>query len=268
MNGRVPFSSRSALALVAGVVLMAASPRLGSPQMSGPGMATQPAAALPFNAGEVAAYGVSFGILHVGNGSMTLTAGDTVRGHSVWHAVFVMNGGTLFFKVRDRIESWFDVGTLSSLRFSQKLHEAGYRADRLFEIYPERATYQQRDKSERPSVPAPLDDASFLYFIRTLPLELGHRYEFRRYFQPEGNPVVIRVVRRERVTVPAGTFDAVVVQPQITTQGIFSEKGHAEVWISTDPSHVILQVKSQLAFGSINLYLSRFTRGAGGTAAR
>ena len=236
--------------------------------MSGRGIATPPGAALPFNAGEVAAYAVSFGILHVGNGSMTLTAGDTVRGHSVWHAVFVMNGGTLFFKVRDRIESWFDLGTLSSLRFSQKLHEAGYRADRLFEIYPERATYQQRDKSERPSVPAPLDDASFLYFIRTLPLELGHRYEFRRYFQPEGNPVVIRVVRRERVTVPAGTFDAVVVQPQITTQGIFSKKGHAEVWISTDPSHVILQVKSQLAFGSINLYLSRFTRGAGGTAAR
>ena len=254
--------------MLVGLIAVAASPRAGSSQMSGPGTSTQAAAPLPFSAGEVAAYAVSFGILHVGNGSMMLTAGDTVRGHAAWHAVFVMNGGTLFFKVRDRIESWFDVGTLSSLRFSQKLHEAGYRADRRFEVYPERATYQQRDKAERPSVPAPLDDASFLYFIRTLPLELGHRYEFRRYFQPEGNPVVIRVVRRERVTVPAGTFDAVVVQPQITTQGIFSEKGHAEVWISTDPSHVIVQVKSQLAFGSINLYLSRFTRGAGAGTAR
>lgn len=216
---------------------------------------------LPFSSGEVATYAVSFGPLHVGNGSMTVTGMDTVRGRPAWHAVFRINGGTLFFKVRDRIESWFDMTTLSSLRFSQSLHEASYRAERLFEIYPERAAYLQRGKSEKPSVSEPLDDASFLYFIRTLPLEVGHRYEFQRYFQPEGNPVVIRVLRRERVSVPAGTFDAVVVQPQITTQGIFSEKGHAEVWIADDSSHVILQVKSKLTFGSINLYLSRYTRG-------
>ena len=216
----------------------------------------------PFSAGEVASYAVSFGPVHVGNGSMTITGGDTVRGRPAWHAVFLINGGTMFFKVRDRIESWFDATTLSSLRFSQSIHEANYRAERQFEIYPERAMYLRRGKGEKPSVAEPLDDASFLYFIRTLPLEIGKRYELRRYFQPEGNPVVIRVLRRERITVPAGTFDAVVVQPQITTQGIFSEKGHAEVWIAEDPSHVILQVKSALSFGSINLYLSHYLPGA------
>jgi Protein of unknown function (DUF3108) len=224
--------------------------------------ASDAAAPLPFAAGEMASYSLSFGALHVGNGSMTLTGADTVRGRPAWHAVFLINGGTLFFRVRDRIESWFDVRTLSSLRFSQSIHEAGYRAERLFEIYPERARYVQRGKEEKPSVSAPLDDASFLYFIRTLPLAtIGERHELPRYFQPQGNPVVVRVLRRERVTVPAGTFDAVVVQPQITTKGIFSETGHAEIWIADDPSHVILQMKSSLAFGSINLYLSRYVRG-------
>jgi len=39
----------------------------------------------------------------------------------------------------------------------------------------------------------PLDDAAFLYWIRTVPLEVGKkRYEYRRYFRPRGaNQVIV-----------------------------------------------------------------------------
>jgi hypothetical protein len=70
--------------------------------------------------------------------------------------------------------------------------------------------------------------------------------------------VTIRVLRKERIRVPAGTFDAIVVQPVIKTKGIFSENGHAEVWLADDPSHIMLQMKSGLSFGSINLYLKSY----------
>jgi hypothetical protein len=71
---------------------------------------------------------------------------------------------------------------------------------------------------------------------------------------------VIRVVRRERIVVPAGTFNAIVVQPEITTSGIFSKDGRAEVWFTDDSSRVLLQLKSKLSFGSINLYLTKIER--------
>ena len=58
---------------------------------------------------------------------------------------------------------------------------------------------------------------------------------------------------------PAGTFNAIVVQPIIKTRGIFSEKGQAEVWLSDDSSRMLLQVKSKLSFGSLNLYLKSYT---------
>ena len=131
----------------------------------------------------------------------------------------------------------------------------------LFGLLTERATYERLDKPEVPSVREPLDDASFLYFLRSIPLEVGHTYTFNRYFQPEGNPIIIHVLRRERVTVPAGTFDAIVVQPQITTPGIFSQKGHAEVWLADDSTHMMLMLKSGLSFGSLNLYLTRYSPG-------
>jgi hypothetical protein len=67
------------------------------------------------------------------------------------------------------------------------------------------------------------------------------------------------VLRREQVTVPAGTFNAIVVQPQFKTPGIFSQNGHAEVWLADDSTHMMLQLKSGLTFGSLNLYLHRYS---------
>ena len=192
---------------------------------------------------------------------MLLAGTDTVRCLTAWRAIFTISGGTFFFRVRDSTVSWFDTATLSSLRFVQHIREGRYRADRDYQIYPERATYARNDQPEVPSVREPLDDASFLYFLRTVPLEVGHTYQFNRYFQPEGNPIIIKVVRRERVTVPAGTFNAIVVQPQITTPGIFSKKGHAEVWLADDSTHRMLQLKSGLSFGSLNLYLTSYSPG-------
>ena len=102
---------------------------------------------------------------------MLLEGIDTVRGQPAWRAVFTISGGTLFFKVRDSTVSWFDTASLSSLRFVQHIREGRYHADRDYQIYPERATYARLDQPEVPSVHEPLDDASFLYFLRTVPLE-------------------------------------------------------------------------------------------------
>jgi hypothetical protein len=66
------------------------------------------------------------------------------------------------------------------------------------------------------------------------------------------------VLRKERIRVPAGSFDAIVIQPVIKTKGIFSENGHAEIWLSDDDRHIMLQLKSKLSFGSLNLYLKSY----------
>src|SRR5438552_8673838 len=124
------------------------------------GIALKPGA---FSVGERLTYDVRFGPLHVGHGTMLLAGIDTVRGHIAWRAVFTISGGTLFFKVRDSTVSWFDTATLVSLQFVQHLREGRYRADRDYQIYPERASYARLDKPEVPSVREQLDDESFLY---------------------------------------------------------------------------------------------------------
>ena len=93
------------------------------------------------------------------------------------------------------------------------------------------------------------------------PLEVGQTYEFNRYFRPDRNPVKIRVVRKEKVKVPAGTFSTIVIQPIIKSNGIFSEKGHAEMWLTDDPRRLLVQMKSDLSIGSLNLYLRGYVPG-------
>jgi hypothetical protein len=211
---------------------------------------------VPFAPGEKLEYRISYGPLHVGHGSMEVEAVDTLRGVPTYHAIFRVAGGTFFFRVDDHMESWFDTTTLTSLRFTQNLHEGHYRANRDFEFFPAEQRYERVGDTSYATVAAPLDDISFLYFVRTLSLKIGEEYRFDRYFQLEGNPIVLRVLRTERITVPAGAFDAIVVQPLIRTRGLFSKKGHAEVWLRADGAHEVLQMKSHLAFGSINLVLT------------
>lgn len=216
----------------------------------------------PFVVGERLSYDVHFGVIKVGSGSMEVRGIDTVRGRPAYHTTFRIIGGIPLYSVDDVFESWFATDDLASLRFVQSQNEGSREREHHYEIFPERRTYDDLgdNKPEQPSVADPLDDGSFVYFVRTVPLEVGKTYEFQRYFKPERNPVTIRVLRRERVKVPAGTFDAVVIQPVIKTKGVFSEDGHAELWISDDEHRMILQMKSRLSFGSLDLYLTSVRR--------
>ncbi len=210
---------------------------------------------VPFGVGERMQYEVRFGPLKVGEGSMEVLGIAPIRGDDAWHTRFRVKGGVPFYRVDDMLESWIRVKDFNSLRFVQDLEEGGKTRERHFELFPERSMFQENEKPEEASVAAPLDDGSFLYFVRTIPLEVGQSYEFNRYFRPDRNPVVVKVLGREKITVPAGTFSTIVLQPVIKSKGIFSEKGQARIWLSDDASRIMVQMKSRTSIGSLNLYL-------------
>jgi hypothetical protein len=215
---------------------------------------------LPFAPGERLEYQVKFGSISVGKAVLEVIGIDTVRGIPAMHIRLTVEGKMAFVSVKDLYESWFDFRTMSSLRYTQDIDEANYERERHYEIYPDRKTYHERGKKELPSVSAPLDDASFLFFLRTIPLVVGQTQSFDRYFKPDRNPVKAVVMRRERITVPAGKFETVVVRPIIKTSGLFSEGGKAEAWFADDESRILIQLKTQLKIGSLNLYLRKIRR--------
>jgi hypothetical protein len=218
-------------------------------------------APIPYAAGERLAYDVKFGSIDVGDAVMEVLGLENVRGRQALHIRFNVKGGTFLYKVNDRYESWIDTVNLISLRHWQQIDEGSYERERKYEIMPEIGVYKENEKPNQPTVAEPLDDGSFFFFLRTIPLEVGKTYSFDRYFKPDRNPVTVTVVRRERIKVPAGTFEAIVLHPTIKAKGVFGEGGQAEIWLADDSSRIMLQMKSKLKIGSLNLYLKNIRRG-------
>jgi len=215
--------------------------------------------------GERLEYDVRFGKLRVGRGSMEVRETTDVRGREAWHTVLAIRGGIPFFRVDDRLESWIDTRSFTSLRVSQHTNEGRYHRERHVEFFPERTKMLESGDGaqEEATVDEPLDEGALLYYLRTLPLNVGDRYSLDRYFRPDRNPVRLDVVRRERIEVPAGTFETIVIRPTIRSSGIFSENGQAEVWVTDDSRHLMVRMTAKLSFGTLSLSLREITNAAG-----
>lgn len=248
--------------LILGAVLPVAAQ---SPQnMPGRAVAERPIAAVPFGVGERLEYQVKLGPLSVGSGSMEVSGIEDVRGFPTYRLTFRVSGGIPFARVNNRLESWLDVSQLMSRRFEQDQHEVRFKRKRMFEFFPEEGHWTIVGSEETGPLdsPLPLDDVSFIYFVRTIPLEVGQEYTYDRYFRESGNPVVLKVLRKETVTVPAGTFETIVVQPIIRTSGLFGEGGKAEVYFTDDERRLLVQMKSSVpVVGSLSLYLKSYQPG-------
>ena len=226
----------------------------------------------PFDVGEHAVYDVRYGFIHAGTGSLTVVGIDTVRSRDAYRFRLTFSAGVnlLLYKyaLRDTMQSWVDTATFQSLRFNQDQLDGGRARVKRYEIFPERRAYTDGGKPEQPSVADPLDDISFLYFVRTQDLAVGTTKEFARHFKPESNPVILKVLRKDTIEAAGRLWNTTVVQPIIKTSTIFSDGGMAQVWISDDPVRVIVQIHTKLPFGSITMKLKSYqasTRTTGGT---
>jgi hypothetical protein len=257
-------------ALLLACALLAAAPgaaQLASTTQLPPRVyaADSTAAEAPFGPGEQLVYKVKIGFFNAGEGQMSIPELDTLRGRDAYRISMTIRGGLGPARVNDEYSSWLDVRTLQSWRFIQDIHEVNYKSFRHYEFYPERRLWDREDNDESGSLASllPLDDIAFIYFIRTLPLEVGKTYTFDRYFKVDGNPVTVTVLRRDRRKTEAGEFATLVVQPIIRTKGLFSQGGKAEIHFTDDARRLPVYVKSDIPNfpGSLTLHLKEIHAG-------
>ncbi len=217
-----------------------------------------------FSVGERFEYSAKFGILSVGSASIEVASIDTVRGKSAYHFRFTLDGSVPFFKIKSLLESWTSEEDFHSLRFRRESKENSRQYLRFWEILSDSGYYRQVEPEPLAASPTPadpLDDASFLYFVRTTPLEVGKTYKFDRYFRSDRNPIVIKVLKRETLELPDGNkVSCLVLNPVIGESGLFAARAEARLWISEDAQRIPVQIRSRYSFGTITLKLARIVR--------
>lgn len=212
-----------------------------------------------FPVGERLIFDAKYGILRLGRAVLEVVGDDEIRGTPTRHFRFTLSANALgIIRMHDVFDSWVGLDDFHSRRYTQDYNEPGQKKKNEYQIFPDSGYYTQNGiDTVIPAASEPLDEYAFLYFARTLALDPGARYEFDRYFRLDRNPVIIEVMGRDTVEVPAGTFPAIVLHPIIKGGGIFKESADARIWISDDDRRLILQVQSKfLGIGTITLRLT------------
>ena len=202
----------------------------------------------PFYPGERLEYAVRLSAVGLrGKGAMWTDGPDTVRGVETWvlHFGFKARLGPL--KVADMTESWLDPRRMASLRFVKHEQHPLSSHDDDVALFPEEKRWSAADGSTGESITAePLDELSFIYFLRTVPLVVDSVYRFDRHFDAARNPTTVRVLRRESVTVGAGSFDAVLVEMRVRDPARYRGEGVIRIHFSDDARRLPLRIESTL----------------------
>jgi len=222
-----------------------------------------------FGPGERLEFSVEYGIIKAGSAVLAVTGPEQYEGLMAYRITATATSNpafSTFFEVNDVNEALLDIFQFHTLMFSKDLNEGDYSyseevffdQDAGMVYYPEEADSSLREMEMPPHA---LDVLSSLYFARTLPLEVGDKYYIDSHIDNENYPLEITVHERDRIRVPAGEFDCILVQPALRSQGIFDQQGEIWVWLTDDERHMPVLMRSAIVIGEIVCVLEDYTAG-------
>jgi hypothetical protein len=215
----------------------------------------------PFGVGERLKFEIKYGFISAGTATLGIPETVTERGYECYRIVSLAESNSFFsafFTVRDVAESYLDTRELVPRRFEKRLREGNFRAhdivlfdhDRHVALYPKRG-----DRLVPISVGAQ-DILSSLYYVRMMDLTVGRSTFIDNHADRKNYPLEIKVLRKERVKVPVGRFDCLVVEPVMRGAGLFSHQGRLTVWLTDDAARIPVLMKSKIMVGSITAVLT------------
>ena len=202
----------------------------------------------PFAVGEVLTYQVRISRLgDVGSGRMWVEGPVVEQGVVTWRLRFEMEAGKGPFHASDRTSSWLNPATFSIVRFEKRERHVLSRSDEEVRIdLAKRLWIDDDGASGTLGSEAPLDELSFMYFIRTLPLERDTVLWFDRHFDPERNPTVVRTVGRDTLTTPAGIFHTRIVEMVVRDPKRYRGTGIIRIHLNEGDCHMPVRIESRM----------------------
>lgn len=218
-----------------------------------------PAHADPFQIPEKFIYDLTWTGIKAGTASLELrNEGDKVKIISTAQSAKWVS---VFYTVNDRVESTISKNpSVSSFgqseNYRMKIREGRHRRDKevFFNHKNNKAhyiDYLKNEKKEFVVPPAVFDPISSFYYLRTLKLVAGGSVYVTIFDSKKVWNVEVKVLRKEKVTLPIGMFDTIVVKPLMQSEGIFYRKGEICIWLTDDEKHIPVMMQTKVAVGYI-----------------
>ena len=219
----------------------------------------------PFPDGRSYVYSAEWHLITAGTGVVRMDAAGNER--KVTASAESSGAVNVIFPVHDLFESHFDPRTFCSLSIFKHSEEGAHKRETSihFDYAHKKSTLDEKNLKtgetkhvENDLAGCATDVITGFYYLQSLPLQLGARYEFPI---SDGKTTIVHAVveKREQIKVPAGTFPAVLVTAEATS-GPLQSKGKVWVWYSEDSSHTPVQMRVKLGWGTLLFRLQRIEK--------
>ncbi len=213
-----------------------------------------------FKEGEILTYRLHYGPINAGVAILEVKPNILeVNGRKVYHIVgsgFTTGSTDVFFKVRDRYETYMDKDALLPWLFVRRVNEGGYKfsQDYTFNHYTKKVDIGNNRIID---VPTGIQDmVSAFYSARNLDLsnaKEGDVYSLNCFLDKEVWPLKIRFIGREEIETDIGKVRALKFRPIVQKGRVFKHDEDLNVWISDDKNHIVLRAKADILIGSVKM---------------
>ena len=218
-----------------------------------------------FQPGEELKYRLRYGFLVAAEGFLKVEASDVKFDNRPVHRL-VANGKTsgsfdLFYKVRNRYDSYIDRKTLVPYLYTEDIRESNYRRTDKARFYPQdkkivanKGTFKGKEKT--------FDLVSAYYFMRNLDLtgaKIGKMYSITYYLNGDVSSLEVQYVGKERIKAPMGYVDCLKFSPSIQPGRVFRKDSKLYVWITDDGNRIPVRAQADILVGSVTMELTSAT---------
>jgi hypothetical protein len=221
-----------------------------------------------FKQGEKLTFDVNYGFVTAGIATMHVQSIKRISARNVYHIAFEVNTVPSFdwiYKVRDRYETYLDVEGLFPWRFEQHIREGSFSRD-FSAFFDHRRKIAKTSKGEY-EIPLYVNDIlSAFYIARTYDystMKINEVIKMQNFYKDKVHDLDVKYLGKERITVPAGTFDCLIVEPLVREGGLFKSEGNIVIWLADDDLKIPVRVKTKVIIGSIDAELTKYEGLAG-----
>jgi Protein of unknown function (DUF3108) len=171
------------------------------------------------------------------------------------------------FPVHDRFQARFDPLTFCSRSLVKHTEEGARKHETSIQFDHVRKKSVVEDRNlktgetrhlENELAGCSTDVITGFYYVQSLPLQVGSTYDFP-ISDGKVTIVHVKVEKREQIKVPAGTFATLLLTAEAVA-GPLKSKGRVLVWYSDDASHIPVQMRSKLGWGTLVFRLQRIEK--------
>lgn len=221
-----------------------------------------------FKEGEKLTFDVKYGFVTAGVAVMEIPKKKRISGRDAYHIIFEVNtvpSFDLFYKVRDRYESYLDAKGLFPWRFEQHIREGTYSRD--FAAFFDQRKGKAKTSEGEYEIPKYVHDiVSAFYFARTLDysnMKVDEVVHLKNFYKDKVYDLDIKYHGKETIEVAAGKFECIIVEPLVQEGGLFKSEGNIIVWLTNDDIKMPVRVKTKVIVGAIDADLTKYEGLAG-----